>query len=151
MPEGDRGRQAQAEIQAAIGASQGPAQIGPMVGAGLSTVGVGGYQFDPEQIAALIPKWEALKDDIDADLIALQTAAQHVSPPSPDQPAIVNATATAKSIGAAIEHNLELRRYAQAWIDKLHQANGTYVREDEEVRTGLNSGSSPTDGHGLYQ
>jgi len=118
--------------------------IGPTVGAGLGAVGGAGYNFDPDQIAALIPKWEALKDEIDADLATLQVASNHVQPPSSDQPAVTNARATAQSIDAAIQHSLTLRQYAESWIEQLQRANGTYVQYEDDTSGVLN-------GRGLYQ
>ncbi|UQS27369.1 hypothetical protein L1857_33525 [Amycolatopsis thermalba] len=128
----------------------GQAPIGPTVGAGLSAAGGAGYRFDPDQIAALIPKWEEFRDDIYRDYVRLQTAWSDATAPSPDQPAVRNATQTQSSIKAAMDHNRAMLTYAQTWIDHLRKANGTYVEQDQEAGRGLYGDSSNTDGHGLY-
>ncbi|GAB3565761.1 hypothetical protein GCM10027445_11550 [Amycolatopsis endophytica] len=126
------------------------APIGPTIGAGLSAVGGAGYSFDPDQIAALIPKWEEFRDNIRDDYLKLQEAAAQVIAPSPDQPAIQNATQTLASVQAAIEHNRAMLNYAQSWIDNLKKANGTYTQQDQEATRGLYGNSGDTSGHGLY-
>jgi len=125
--------------------------VGPTVGAGLGRVGGAGYDFDPDQIAALIPKWEELRDAIDEDQQRLAIAAQHVKPPSQDAPAQENARRTAYSLAAASQHNLNLRNYAQAWIDALEKANGSYRDQDDAALGGLRRASGTADGAGLYQ
>ncbi|GHF01606.1 hypothetical protein GCM10017786_38360 [Amycolatopsis deserti] len=137
MTEGNRSRQAQSEIQSAISTAQGPARIGPMVGAGLSFVGAGGYRFDPDQIAALIPKWEAFLQDIDDDYQDLQRALSSATPPTADQPARQNADQTKASIQAAITHNERMKQYARDWINTLRLANGTYVEHEDHTGKGL--------------
>jgi len=124
--------------------------IGPTVGAGLGAVGGAGYNFDPDQIAALIPKWEALKDELQADLNELRNASYNVSPPTADPAAASNARATQESFSAAIEHNLHILDYAQKWVDKLREASGAYVQQDAETGAGLNNPGSASGG-GLYQ
>ncbi|OXM73307.1 MULTISPECIES: hypothetical protein [Amycolatopsis] len=151
MTEGDRGRQAKTEIQSAINAAQGPAQIGPMVGAGLSFVGGAGYRFDPDQIAALIPKWEELLHGLDDDFQNLQLAWGSATAPSPDQPAAQNALATRSSIEAAMNHNRRMVSYASDWINALKRANGSYVEQEQHTGAGLYvDDQKDTSGHGLY-
>ncbi|MFD4194495.1 hypothetical protein [Amycolatopsis thermoflava] len=128
----------------------GQASMGPTVGAGLSAVGGAGYRFDPDQIAELIPKWEELRDGIYQDYVQLQTAWSDATAPSPDQPAVQNANQTRASIQVAIAHNSAMYGYAQAWIDQLRKANGTYVEQDQRTGRGLYGNSGNTDGHGLY-
>ncbi|MDQ0378999.1 hypothetical protein [Amycolatopsis thermophila] len=125
--------------------------IGPTVGAGLSSVGGAGYRFDPEQIEALIPKWEELRDGLDDDQLQLQMAAQVTAAPSADAPAQNNARQISASIRAAIEHNANLRNYAQLWIDTLRKANGTYREQDDTALKGLYGAPDTPDGSGLYQ
>ncbi|NIH78380.1 hypothetical protein [Amycolatopsis viridis] len=125
--------------------------IGPTVGAGLTAVGGAGYHFDPDQIAELIPKWEELVDDLDEDSQLLIAAGNLATSPSADQPAQDNLRKIDASIGAAIEHNLRLREYAQTWIDMLRRANGTYRQQDNEAQKGLAGPSEHPSGSGLYQ
>ncbi|MEU0509388.1 hypothetical protein [Amycolatopsis sp. NPDC006125] len=129
----------------------GQVSLGPTVGAGLSAVGGAGYRFDPDQIAELIPKWEELRDGLDDDQARLNVAGLQASAPSADQPAQANALRISASIRAAIEHNASLRRYAQAWIDTLKKANGSYQEQDDETRRGLNRTTGAADGSGLYE
>ncbi|WP_037322893.1 flagellar protein FliT [Amycolatopsis thermoflava] len=129
----------------------GQAPMGPTVGAGLSAVGGAGYRFDPDQIAELIPKWEELRDGIDDDQEQLRAALRLATPPSADPPAANNAQQIRASIQAAIEHNASLRSYAQAWVDTLRKANGTYQAQDEETRRGLQGAPDTGDDRGLYQ
>ncbi|AIJ26278.1 hypothetical protein [Amycolatopsis methanolica] len=151
MTEGNGGRQAQAEIQSAISSTRGPAQIDSMVGAGLSFVGGAGYSFDPDQIAALIPKWKELIEGLDDDFQKLQLAWGAVTAPSPDQPAVRNAAITQSSIEAAMTHNRQLVSYAGKWLDALKKANGTYVEQEQHTGAGLYvDDDQDTSGHGLY-
>lgn len=150
MTEGNRGRQAQAEIQAAISGAQGPAQIGPTVGAGLTFVGAGGYRFDPDQMAAVISKWEELKEDLDADYAQLSSALQACQPPSMDQPAVANTRAVYASVQAAMNHNRSMWDYARRWVDNLRKANGTYREQEDHTGTGLYGNGADTSGKGLY-
>jgi hypothetical protein len=116
-------------------------------GTGHTTVvnnGGGGYAFDPEVIATKITQWEQLLDDLRADGRELRSAAGAVRPPSGDQPAHEQVEATTHSINAAWAHNLRMQQYAQAYIDALQKANGTYVQRDEEVAEGLDR--QPTNG-----
>ncbi|NIH87015.1 hypothetical protein [Amycolatopsis granulosa] len=124
--------------------------IGPTVSAGLAAVGGAGYHFDPDQIAELIPKWEALRDGIDEDSQLLTAAGQAATAPSADLPAQDNLQRISTSIGAAIENNLRLREYAQTWIDMLRKANRTYQQQDDKAQKGLSGSSEHTSGSGLY-
>jgi len=125
--------------------------IGPTVGAGLGAVGGAGYNFDPDQIAALLPKWEVFRDAIDEDLMRLRMAGQVAQAPSADPPATSNALRVNASIRAAMEHNAALRSYAQAWIDNLKKANGTYRTQDDTVLQGLQGAAETANGSGLYE
>ncbi|NIH78377.1 hypothetical protein [Amycolatopsis viridis] len=125
--------------------------IGPTVGAGLTAVGGAGYHFDPDQIAELIPKWEALRDGIDEDSQLLTEAGRIATSPSADQPAHDNLQKIDASIGVAIEYNMRLREYAQTWIDMLRTANGTYRQQDDEAQKGLSGSPERTRGIGLDQ
>lgn len=110
----------------------------------------GGYQFDPETIAKRITDWEQVMDGIRSDQRALEYASEKANPPSGDTPAQQNAQATRNSITAAINQNLAMQQYAQAWLEALHKANGTYVEHDQDTGTGLSGSASATDGHGLF-
>lgn len=111
---------------------------------GTGAQGPGGYKFDAETIAAKITQWEQIRDDIAKDGIGLEHASQALKPPSPDQPATEQSRATSLSIGAAAGHNFKMRQYAQAFIDALRKANGTYVQHDENVSSGLYGDTSGT-------
>ncbi|NIH87013.1 hypothetical protein [Amycolatopsis granulosa] len=125
--------------------------IGPTAGAGLTAVGGAGYDFDPDQIAELIPKWEELRVGITQDQERLRVALRETTAPSADEPAQANALRIAASIQAAIDHNAILLDYAQSWIYMLKRANGTYQSQDDHTRSVLNRASGAADGSGLYE
>jgi hypothetical protein len=79
----------------------------------------------------------------------LDAAKEKANPPSPDKPAVQNARRTRASIQAAIDQNQAMQQYAQAWLDALHKANGTYVEHDQDTRKGLSDTGNATDGSGL--
>lgn len=108
-----------------------------------------GYQFDPETITKRITDWQHVLDDIIADQSELDAAKEKANPPSPDKPAVQNARRTRASIQAAIDQNQAMQQYAQAWLDALHKANGTYVEHDQDTRKRLSDTRSATDGSGL--
>jgi hypothetical protein len=108
-----------------------------------------GYQFDTETITKRITDWHHVLNDIKADEVELRLAQNNVIPPSPDKPAADNAKATLASIQAAIDQNFAMQQYAQAWLDALHKANGTYVEHDQDTRKRLSDTRSATDGSGL--
>lgn len=109
----------------------------------------GGYHFDPQQIAAMIPKWQQELDAIKEDRDELEAARRKANPPSADTPASQNAKATRDSIQAAIDQNMLMQQYAEAWIKALSKANGTYVEHDQQTGDDLNNVGSAMDGHNL--
>lgn len=109
----------------------------------------GGYHFDPETIAQRIKDWQQVLDDITADRLELENAKRYANAPSPDKPALRNAEATRNSIDAAIDQNMAMQQYAQAWLDALRKANGTYVEHDQDTGKGLSGAGSVTDGSAL--
>ncbi|GLY64358.1 hypothetical protein [Amycolatopsis taiwanensis] len=118
-----------------------PAQATPGSGSG--------YHFDAETIAQRIKDWQKVVDDITRDRFELEGAIRFANPPSPDKPALQNAQKTRESIQAAIDQNIAMRQYAQAWLDALHKANGTYVEHDQDTGKGLSGAGSATDGSKL--
>jgi hypothetical protein len=106
--------------------------------------GPGGYKFDAETIAAKITSWEQVRDAIRDDETKLRQAAQYATPPSGDQPAAQQVDATRNSINACADHNLKMQQYAQAYIDQLRKANGTYVQHEESASDSFNGGTSGT-------
>jgi hypothetical protein len=113
-------------------------------GGGSGAQGPGGYKFDAETIAAKITEWEQVRDDIAKDGARLNQAIQGLQAPSPDQPATDQTQATRMSISAAVEHNAKMQQYAQAYIDSLRKANGTYVENEENISGGLYGDTSGT-------
>lgn len=101
----------------------------------------GGYRFDAETIKSKITQWEQLLDDLSNDGRGLMVARQAAQPPSDDTPAKKQVNATWQSIDKALDHNLKMQQYAQGYIDKLRQANGTYVPHDQDVAASLSAGS----------
>lgn len=154
----DREKQAQTEIGTEIAVNRvlaatqamfptpGGAQPAQIAAA---TSGPGGYRFDPQTISDRIKDWQEVLDDIANDNYVLERAREALAPPSGDKPAARNVEATSNSIQAAINQNAAMQQYAQAWIDALSKANGTYTGHERETAINLNTGASATDGHNL--
>jgi hypothetical protein len=160
VPASQRGDQVQADIDAETRrvrdqemqrVENGPpsfwqsiSPVDPNQAGGSGASGPGGYKFDAATIAAKIKDWEQVHDDIAKDGVNLYNAIQALKPPSPDQPAFEQTQATRLSISAAAEHNAKMQQYAQAYIDSLRKANGTYVQHDKTISDGLNGDTSGT-------
>ncbi len=93
----------------------------------------GGYSFDAETIATKIREFEDLRDRIAEKYNELILAAEGCVPPSHDSPGTSQAKATRESIIEAAKHNRSMRDYAQAYVDALRKANGTYVEKEEDT------------------
>lgn len=104
-----------------------------------------GYKFDAEQIAQKIRQFEDLRDKMRAKREELRDAAWNVAPPSGDRPAEAQARATKNSIAKAEEHNRSMQDYAQAYVDALRKANGTYVAREDDT-SGAFEGTKVNDG-----
>lgn len=157
----DRGQQAQSDIDVAIAAERARAVVALASSSAPSAVqlgqiattspgsGSGGYHFDAETIAQRIKDWQQVLDDIVTDEVQLKAAMEKANPPSPDTPAKNNARDTQASLKAAIDQNMAMQQYAQAWIDTLRKANGTYAQTDHDTSKGLPNTGSATDGSAL--
>lgn len=92
----------------------------------------GGYTFDADAMADRIRQLEDVRNRIGDNNQVLSGAASMVAPPSPDGPARTQAKATAMSISLAIAHNEAMREYVQAYLDRLNEAAGRYVAQEDE-------------------
>ena len=99
----------------------------------------GGYRFDAETIKSKITQWEQLLDELIRDGLKLQALPDQLVAPSADKPAVNQLEASRRSLNAARDHNSRMQQYAQAYIDALKKANGTYVQHDQHVASGIDS------------
>ncbi|MEV6909803.1 hypothetical protein [Amycolatopsis sp. NPDC051071] len=106
-------------------------QLGMSFGA--TPAGGAGYRIDPEALAAQIRTFEDLRSRSRDQYYKLINAAQGVTPPSPDAPAVSQAQATRVSLIKAADHNRAISMYAQGLLDALRKANGTYRQVDEDT------------------
>ena len=110
---------------------------------------MGAYKFDAETIKSKIAEWEQFLADLRKDHAVLRAIPDGIQAPSADQPAVQQVAATIRSVNAAREHNERMQKYAQAYVDALHKANGTYSEHETDVATGIYGNDSAT--NGLYQ
>lgn len=79
------------------------------------------------ELDGLINQWQSLVDRMDESRGKLDQALRNIVPPADDAPSRSEAAATEDSIYAAIEHNLIMRDYAAAYVEKLKAARSDYA------------------------
>lgn len=102
--------------------------------------GGAGGKFEISSLAeldALIGQWESLVEQMDLSRDKLSGALQFVQPPADDAPSRSEASATQDSINAAIDHNMSMRDYAQAYVDKLKAARADYAGTEDANATNV--------------
>lgn len=137
---GNAGEQTRARVQENY--RLGRPETGPGLGATASgtmfglTGGGGGYNLNPDELAAHIKRFEALADRIANQTGRWREAELHARPPSGDPPARRQAQATAKSCQVGQESNKVKLRRANAFINAMKRAHGGYqIMEDETADT----------------
>lgn len=135
------------ELHKATGQPEPERNIFDRLGAGFGAAssGGGGYQIEPEALDSLIRKFEDIHDRCAAQYEKLHRAATVATPPSPDEPAVNQARAAAKSLMTAASENAGLAAYAQGLVDALRKANGTYQQNEADTRQVLNATQDGTD------
>ncbi|GAA4414277.1 hypothetical protein ACFQV2_02170 [Actinokineospora soli] len=103
--------------------------------------GGAGGKFEISSLAeldALIGQWESLVEQMDISRQKLQQASRHVQPPANDMPSRSEAKATLESITAAIDHNVSMRNYADAYVKKLKAARTDYAGTESDNAAAVN-------------
>lgn len=101
---------------------------GPISGMG------GGYDLDPDELAAHIRRFERIAERIEGQRSKWRRALEHATPPSADSPATRQATRTRESIEIAMEaHTAKLERMNK-FINKMKRAHGGYQVQEEEAQ-----------------
>lgn len=154
---GNAGEQTRARVQENY--RLGRPETGPGLGAtasgtmfGLTGSG-GGYNLNPDELAAHIKRFEALADRIANQTARWKQAAFHANPPSGDPPALRQAKATRRSCEIGMDSNQAKLRRATEFIDAMKRAHGGYqVMEDDTADTMRTSDSGAERGTGgLYK
>lgn len=140
-----------AEKSRPVAPSSGEVMPGGGVSAAFTTGGTsgGGYRFDAEEIAAKITQMEGFRDR-SRDIVAqLESGAQACTPPANDPPSRRQAEAARNSMIAASKHAASMVAYADALIDALRKANGTYVEKEADTADAL-KGAAPEEDLGVF-
>ncbi|MGH3864324.1 PE domain-containing protein, partial [Actinokineospora sp.] len=99
----------------------------------------GGYHWtDPTELQAVITQWESIRDEIDEDLHAIQSAISLAQAPADDEMSTAQAEATRTSLGKCAEHNQAMYEYANSYVNKLKAARGDTITTDESNASTLN-------------
>ncbi|MDS0137031.1 MULTISPECIES: hypothetical protein [unclassified Amycolatopsis] len=94
----------------------------------------GQFKMDPEELAAVIGQWEDLLDKIvdDGEKIKGLRFADRLAP-GQDPASDSYASTTGDSISALQRQNDSMRKYAQAYIKKLKEAQSKTVVTDQDL------------------
>lgn len=99
--------------------------------------GTGGqYMFtSPEDLAAVISKWQDERDAIEADQATIVEAYYSIKNPAGDNMSQGQAEASKVSLATMWEHNNAMLEYARGYIEKL-QASHLQMATNEDVISG---------------
>ncbi|HVV14047.1 hypothetical protein [Amycolatopsis sp.] len=94
----------------------------------------GGYKFDPDQVQDVINKWQALLDDVNADIESATTVAQ-VKPPGQEFASGDFVTQGANPSGQTLlTQHQRMKTYIQNYIEALQQASGKIAQSEDDAR-----------------
>ncbi|WP_285504763.1 hypothetical protein [Actinokineospora sp. NBRC 105648] len=102
--------------------------------------GGGGGQYQLASVAeldALIAQWQVIHDKIDSTGQKLRQARDLIEPPAADEMSRKEAQATVHSLNQARDHNVAMRKYATAYIDKLVAARQAYENTEQHNAAAL--------------
>ena len=91
------------------------------VGAGLQGVG-GGFEFSPEELAAVIQGWEDLLVEFKQDQDHIREMQEMVIPPAEDSSSVGFTDAVRAGLADLYESNDSMVKYAEEYLEKLRAA-----------------------------
>ncbi|MGH3860193.1 hypothetical protein [Actinokineospora sp.] len=126
-PNVDRQLEAEVAVGRAVNAIDRivPGNVAPLSAGG----GGAGGQFriaSVVELDSIIAQWTVIRNKIDSSGDKLRRARDYVEPPAKDEMSAKEAKATRNSLETAIDHNIEMSKYAQGYIDKLTDARNRY-------------------------
>lgn len=94
----------------------------------------GGYKFDPDQVQAVINKWQELYDDLQNDIRNARTVA-NVQPPGHEFASADFVSKGANPSGQTLLMQHErMRDYVANYIQALKQASGQIAQSEDDAR-----------------
>lgn len=94
----------------------------------------GGYKFDPDQVQGVINKWQALLDDVKADISQAEAIAS-VRPPGAE---FASGDFIKQGAGPSgdtlLQQHRRMQTYIENYISALEQASGKIAQSDDDAR-----------------
>jgi hypothetical protein len=92
-----------------------------------------------EELDGVITQWRNQLEEIRQDGRRIRDAAAFIAPPAGDSMSTKMADTTMQSLEALYKHNLEMRNYAEAYIQKLEASRASLVNTEEGGTETINS------------
>ncbi|MFC4080655.1 hypothetical protein [Amycolatopsis samaneae] len=110
----------------------GAAQDGKVYGGGGSGKG-GKFEMDPAELKAVIGLWEDQLAKITEDGMKIRNIAHGFRPPGQDSASGSYAVTGSDSIAALQAQNDSMKKYVQAYLEKLREAQAKTVKTDQAL------------------